>query len=304
MNRLRFLNYQRAKIPYKSKALRDNLAILQEKRINKPRQQKSDSMTSLTDLTQLMAALRHPETGCPWDIKQTNTSIGPYTLEETYELLQAIDSGDVENLREELGDLLFHIVFHAQIAQEHKQFNMADVVNTIVEKMKRRHPHVFAPQSNTSLNDQELKTQWQAQKMKEKKADTNDRVLDSVPLPLPALLRSQKLQDKAAEYNFDWPEIDPVFDKLNEELAELHEAIHEQDIGHVKEEIGDVIFACVNLARHLDIDAESALRQSNEKFISRFDFVVKAMQKNGYKFDPEQQDQMEKFWQQSKRVTE
>ncbi len=304
MNRLRFLNYQRAKIPYKSKALRDNLAILQEKRINKPRQQKSDSMTSLTDLTQLMAALRHPETGCPWDIKQTSASIGPYTLEETYELLQAIDSGDTDNLREELGDLLFHIVFHAQIAREHHQFTIGDVVNTIVVKMKHRHPHVFAPKSNTSLNDHELKTQWQAQKMKEKKADTNDRLLDSVPLPLPALMRSQKLQDKAAEYYFDWPEINPVFDKLNEELAELHEAIHEQDIDHMKEEIGDILFACVNLARHLDIDAESALRQSNEKFIKRFDFVVKAMQKNGYKFDPEQLDQMEKFWQQSKRVTE
>lgn len=256
-------------------------------------------MTSLTKLINLMTALRHPKTGCPWDIKQTSHSIASYTLEETYELLHAIESGDIENLKEELGDLLFHITFHAQIASEQNQFDIDDVINTIVEKMKQRHPHVFNPERDNKPSDAELKHQWQQLKQDAKPAST--RVLDEVGHKFPALIRAQKLQDAAAEYYFDWPETEPVLDKIEEEISELREALQRGDTAHIKSEMGDILFACTNLARHVDVDAESALRQTNEKFIRRFDYVVDQMNNAGIQFSPQQLEQMEQFWQQSKK---
>jgi len=258
-------------------------------------------MTSLTKLTELMAALRHPQDGCPWDIKQSSQSISAYTLEETYELLHAIQSDDIENIKEELGDLLFHIVFHAQIAAEKNQFNIDDVVQNIVDKMTRRHPHVFDAKHRNDLNEEELNEQWQDLKQQDK--PSSSRILDEVGHKFPALIRAQKLQDSAAEYYFDWPEVEPVLDKIEEEITELREAMKNKDQSHIQDEMGDILFACTNLARHVGVDAESALRQTNEKFIRRFDYVFKQMNAAGIEFSPQQLEQMELFWQQSKKIT-
>lgn len=258
-------------------------------------------MHALTKLTDLMAALRDPEQGCPWDIRQTSHSISHYTLEETYELLQAIDSENIDNLREELGDLLFHIVFHAQIARENGQFDIDDVIDGIVEKMTHRHPHVFDPEHANDLSDEQLKDQWR--QLKQQGKPKPQRVLDSVDHKLPAMMRAQKLQDAAADYYFDWPDAAPVLDKIEEEIGELREALANGDRAHAQAEMGDVLFACVNLARHIGVDAETALRQTNEKFIRRFDYVVAQMQQAGIEFSPQQLEQMEAFWQQSKSVT-
>ena len=258
-------------------------------------------MTALTPLIDLMAALRDPHSGCPWDIKQTSASIASYTLEETYELLHAIECNDQQHIREELGDLLFHIVFHARIAEENGHFNIAEVIETIVDKMIRRHPHVFEADRDNQISEQELHQQWQNQKQQEKEQPA--RVLDEVAQKLPAMMRAQKLQDVAAEYYFDWPDALPVLEKIEEEIGELRLAYQQGDQHHIRDEMGDVLFACVNLARHLSVDAESALRSSNEKFIRRFDYVVDAMQQSGIEFSPEQLQQMEVFWQQSKNVT-
>jgi len=256
-------------------------------------------MTQLHKLSELMAALRDPENGCPWDIRQTSRSISQYTLEETYELLQAIEREDIDNLREELGDLLFHVVFHAQIAREKGHFDIDDVIDGIVDKMTQRHPHVFDPHHTNDLDDDQLKAQWQ--RLKLKNSTIPERVLDSVDHKLPAMIRAQKLQDAAARYYFDWPDTAPVLDKIEEEIGELREALETGNQAHVQAEIGDVLFACINLARHIDVDAEAALRQTNEKFIRRFDYVVAQMQAAGIEFSPDQLAQMETFWQQSKK---
>lgn len=258
-------------------------------------------MSSISDLTRLMAALRHPDSGCPWDIKQTNQSISAYTLEETYELLHAVEARDISNLKEELGDLLFHIVFHARIAEEDGHFNIDDVIDTIVDKMTRRHPHVFAQDRDNRLTDEELDHQWQQYKTQDKAS--SKRVLDEIGHKFPAMMRAQLLQDKAAEFCFDWPDVTPVLDKIEEEIQELREAMNAKEMRHVRAEMGDLLFACVNLARHLKLDAETALRQTNEKFIRRFDYVHAQMQAAGIEFTPEQLDHMERFWQQSKKVT-
>jgi ATP diphosphatase len=260
-------------------------------------------MPDLTPLTDLMAALRDPESGCPWDIKQTSRSIAGYTLEETYELLHAIESDDIEHIREELGDLLFHVVFHSQIAAENRQFDIDEVINGIVAKMTRRHPHVFEDTRDNQIDEAELMQQWAAQKKADKQQKTTARSLDEVAQKLPAMMRAQKLQDVAAEYHFDWPDAMPVLDKIEEEVNELREALALGDQDEVRAEMGDILFACVNLARHVGVDAESALRASNEKFIHRFDHVVNEMQRAGIEFSPDQLDQMEAFWQQSKNVT-
>lgn len=258
-------------------------------------------MPNLKPLTDLMAALRDPDSGCPWDLKQTPQSITHYTLEETHELLHAIENSDIENQKEELGDLLFHIVFYAQMAKEQNQFDIEDVIATVVDKMTRRHPHVFDDDRNNRLSEDELHAQWQQYKQQEGKHPA--RILDDIGHKYPAMTRAQKLQDRAAEYYFDWPDAYQVLDKIEEEISELREALQQGDTNHIRFEMGDILFACVNLARHVNVDAESALRQTNEKFIRRFDYVVQQMQSAGIEFSPEQLDQMELFWQQSKKVT-
>lgn len=256
-------------------------------------------MADLNPLTELMLRLRDPDSGCPWDLKQTHQSIARYTLEETYELLHALHIGDTEEFKKELGDLLFHIVFHAQIACENGEFCIQEVIDGIVEKMIRRHPHVFDAQKDNKLSEQALDQQWNEIKQLEKPRQDD---FSSIGEHLPALLRAKKLQDEAAKYHFDWPDAQTVLEKIEEELAEFRQALQQNDPQAMQSELGDLLFACTNLARHADIDTEEALRQTNEKFIKRFDFVRQQMKHHGEAFSPEQLDTMERFWQQSKSV--
>jgi len=256
-------------------------------------------MSAIDELLQVMRDLRDPGTGCPWDIRQTSASIAAYTLDETHELLDAIERDDTENLKEELGDLLFNIVFHARIAEEKGQFNFDDVAKGISEKMRRRHPHVFGPEREQQHSEESLSQQWQALKREEKQGRE--------PLPMgsdsasnSAIYRAREIQKKAATFGFDWPDIRPVFDKLEEELGELKHAFDTGDEKAISDEIGDLIFVCVNLARHADINAEMALRGTNQKFLRRFAYVQQQMQAAGIEMDQQQLEQMEGFWQDAK----
>lgn len=258
-------------------------------------------MSAIDELLQVMKDLRNPESGCPWDIRQTSASIAPYTLDETHEVLDAIERGDMDNLREELGDLLFNIVFHARIAEERGSFDFADVARGIADKMRRRHPHVFGELRDAKLSDSELSRQWQALKAEEKAGD------DSRP-PAPddginsAFYRAHRLQRDAARVGFDWPGIEPVFDKLEEEIAELRHAFGSGDRDAIAAELGDVLFVCINLARHARVNAEMALRQTNAKFVRRFDYVRAQMADAGIEMDRQELEQMELFWQEAKAI--
>lgn len=260
-------------------------------------------MNNIEKLLTLMERLRTPRTGCPWDLKQTNASIAAYTLEETHEALDAIERDDMDNLKEELGDLLFHIVFHTRIAQERGSFDFDQVVEGIITKMTRRHPHVFDQNHQANTDEETLKQQWQDLKAQEKASS------HIVPTPFglnsasqPAIKRAITLQQEAAEYGFDWPELSLVIDKLDEEVIELKQAIESGDLTHVSDELGDVLFVCLNIARHLKIEAEMSLRDTNQKFIRRFDYVKQQMQSSDINMNQQALDQMEAFWQQSKSV--
>ncbi len=262
-------------------------------------------------LLDVMAALRNPESGCPWDIKQSFASLIPYTLEEAYEVADAIEQGDLQGLKYELGDLLFQVVFYAQIAREQSLFEFADVVDAISEKLVSRHPHVFAGQCYD--NEAELHQAWEQHKAKERdahaivqsvaeQADTQKAsVLAGVAAALPALVRAQKLQKRAARSGFDWPEVEPVLDKLQEEVNEVREAVGEQDQAAMFEEIGDLLFSVVNLARHLGVDAEEALRAGNHKFISRFSHIEQSLQQAGHSIEQQDLQTLESLWQAAKR---
>lgn len=258
-------------------------------------------MTAIESLLKIMVDLRDPENGCPWDIRQTSASIAPHTLDETHELLDAIETGDVENLKEELGDLLFNIVFHARIAEEKGHFNFDQVATGIVEKMTRRHPHVFDHTHDQPTDAASLAQQWQALKAEEKKSSSaSDFSADQQSNS--AMYRARNIQQEAAKYGFDWSDVSFVVDKLDEEIAELKEAMEQGDKSAISDELGDVLFVCVNLARHNKLNAEIALRDTNQKFIRRFKFVQQQMQQAGIVMDQQQLDQMEGFWQQSKAV--
>lgn len=271
-------------------------------------------------LLDVMAALRDPESGCPWDIKQSFASLIPYTLEEAYEVADAIEQGDLQGLKYELGDLLFQVVFYAQIAREQSLFEFADVVDAISEKLVNRHPHVFAGQSYD--NEAELHQAWEQHKAKERdaqaivqatvqaeteqtgaeQADTQKAsVLAGVAAALPALARAQKLQKRAARSGFDWPEVEPVLDKLQEEIDEVREAVQQRDQAAMCEEIGDLLFSVVNLARHLGVDAEEALRAGNRKFISRFSHIEQSLQQAGQSIEQQDLQTLESLWQAAKR---
>lgn len=255
-------------------------------------------MSAIEELLQVMRELRHPEHGCPWDLRQTSASIAPYTLDETHELLDAIDSGDTDNLKEELGDLLFNIVFHARIAEEQGQFDFDDVARGIVDKMRRRHPHVFGELRDAELSDEALAKLWHEAKQQEKPlAESRPGESDSVSSPM---FRARELQKDAARLGFDWPDIEPVFDKLQEEIAELRQAFRAGNRDAIGDEIGDVIFVCINIARHAGINAEISLRGTNAKFVRRFGYVQEQMQAAGIEMQQQQLDEMEKFWQQAK----
>jgi ATP diphosphatase len=226
--------------------------------------------TAIERLREIMRRLRDPERGCPWDVQQTFRSIAPYTIEEAHEVADAIERGDLDDLRDELGDLLFQVVFHAQMASERQAFDFDQVADSIADKLVRRHPHVFADERFESAAEQTAA--WESIKAAERadKGETDDSALAGVSRGLPALRRAVKLQKRAARVGFDWPSHRPVFDKLREELDELEAGVDTGDADNIEEEIGDLLFAITNLARKLDVDPGSALRRSNHKFERRF----------------------------------
>jgi len=252
-------------------------------------------------LLDVMAALRDPDSGCPWDIKQTFKSIVPYTLEEAYEVADAIEQEDMPALKSELGDLLFQVVFYAQIAKEQGEFEFNDVVDAVSEKLVRRHPHVFADEQYA--DDAVLNEAWEKAKAAERDRESDVEkasVLDGVAMALPALKRAQKLQKRAARVGFDWPAIEPVFAKIEEEIQELKEAMQQRDKMLVHEEMGDVLFSCVNLARHLGVDSEESLRSCNQKFERRFSHIEETLEAKKQPFESQSLDQLEKMWQDAK----
>ncbi|MEN8170201.1 MAG: nucleoside triphosphate pyrophosphohydrolase [Pseudomonadota bacterium] len=254
---------------------------------------------NINKLLQVMAALRDPEGGCPWDIEQDFSTVAPYTIEEAYEVADAIERGELGELRDELGDLLFQVVFHARIAEEQGVFDFDDVVTAIVEKMIRRHPHVFADEE---VADAEAQTRaWEAQKVKERKVKgQSSSLLDGITLGLPALSRAEKLQKRAAGAGFDWPEIAPVFDKIHEEIEEVHAELDGDDHQALHNEIGGLLFACVNLARHAGVDAEQALRSANKKFVDRFQYVEQALAMQGSSIEEADVERMDGLWDEAK----
>ena len=253
-------------------------------------------------LIEIMARLRAPEGGCPWDLEQTFATIAPYTVEEAYEVSDAIQRGDLADLKEELGDLLLQVVFHARMAEEMDAFAFEDVAKAIADKMIRRHPHVFGDASERDVETQTVS--WEATKAAEraeKAAKTPASALDGVALALPALMRAEKLQKRAARVGFDWPEARQVLDKIEEEIGELRAEI---DAGAPKEavedEVGDLMFALANLARHLKVDPEVALRRCNAKFERRFRAIEAALAADGRKPDDASLEEMEVLWQRAK----
>lgn len=253
-----------------------------------------------TKLLEIMARLRNPEGGCPWDLEQNFATIAPYTVEEAYEVADAIARNDMDGLREELGDLLLQVVFHAQMAKEGDLFSFEDVAAAINDKMIRRHPHVFG---DAEIADATAQTaNWETIKAAERKKKTRDRVLDDVPGALPALMRAQKLQSRAARVGFDWPDVRGVMAKIAEETIEVDEAIKANDQNHIAEEIGDLLFAVVNLARFTGVDAEDALRNANAKFTRRFEAVEDGVNASGKGFDSTTLDEMEAFWVAAKKA--
>ena len=302
-------------------------------------------------LLEIMAQLRDPESGCPWDVKQTMESLTRYTIEEAYEVADAIASGDMHDIKDELGDLLFQVVFYAQIASESSAFSFDDVAQSISDKLVRRHPHVFGAQSvddgkgsekggealqRARLSDTALNAQWDAIKAQEKQLEkqrseqrvqaAETSILDSVPKGMPALMYAQKLQKACAKVGFDWADVAPVIDKVREEVEEIQleldykqraetaaekasqyvnstsdgEALHDNQ-NAIEEEIGDALFAMVNLARHCKVDADTALRNASNKFANRFKGVERLAAKQGETLDALTLDEMEALWQQVKQ---
>ena len=265
----------------------------------------------ISRLLEIMAALRTPVTGCPWDLEQNFETIAPYTLEEAYEVADAISRGDLVDLRDELGDLLLQVVFHAQMAKEQGAFDFGGVVDAITTKMIRRHPHVFGDDKARGAGM--AKGMWERIKAEEKAAKRAARIangldpedhgkgyLDGVPVALPALTRALKLQEKAARVGFDWKDAKPILDKIEEEIAELREAIESDDRSAVEDEFGDVLFALVNFGRHLKIDPEKAVRGTNEKFRMRLHAVERALEQAGSSLEEASLDEMEALWQRAK----
>lgn len=253
---------------------------------------------SLHALLALMARLRDPENGCPWDREQTCATIVPHTLEEAYEVADAIAREDWDGLRDELGDLLFQVVFYAQIAREEGRFDFADVARGIVEKMTRRHPHVFADARYADADEQTAA--WERLKAAEK-AETPAGVLDGVPLALPALTRAIKLQKKASKVGFDWGALEPILAKIQEEIGEIrHEIAVRAPVERLSDELGDVLFAVANLARHLKLDPEAALRGTNQKFERRFRRIEQWLADDGRSPAQSTLAEMDQLWERAK----
>lgn len=272
----------------------------------------SGAAYQLTDLLYLMARLRDPDGGCPWDLQQDFTSIVPHTLEEAYEVADAIEREDFAHLPSELGDLLFQVVYYSQLGNEQQLFDFSTVVHSITEKLVRRHPHVFpdgqlySRVSAAAINTEQVKERWEEIKQQERaeQAEPKQRVsaLADIPLNLPALSRALKIQKRASNVGFDWSSLPPVIDKVSEELEEVREAISSGEQAAISEELGDLLFATVNVARHLQINPETALRAANIKFTERLQHVEQQAQQQGITLSECSEAQLDAFWNLAKQA--
>lgn len=276
-----------------------------------------EELNPVEKLVAIMAMLRDQQAGCPWDLEQTIASLAPYTIEEVYEVVDAIEKNDMVDLEDELGDLLFQVIFYAQIASEEGKFDFNDIAAAITRKLIRRHPHVF-PGGDVSrfgkqaeLSPDEVVSNWELIKKQEREEKQSrrghvpvpeaDSVLHDVPRALPALERAKKLQKRAASHGFDWPEIAPVLSKLKEEIAEFEQALLASDKQHLEHELGDIFFAAVNLARHTGIEPEAALRGANKRFEERFQWIEKALQQANRKLDDASLEELDRLWDKAKK---
>lgn len=261
----------------------------------------------LDDLKLLMSRLRDPIDGCPWDKEQSFETIVPHTLEESYELADAISKGDMQHIKEELGDVLFQVIFYSQLGKEQQAFDLNDVISELTAKLIRRHPHVFPEGTLESrageqkAENAQIKQAWETIKSQERQDKDQLSVLDDIPLALPALNRAGKLQKRAARVGFDWPEITPVLDKLQEEIIELEQARLQSDVVAIESELGDILFCCVNLARHLKINPETALRSTNQKFERRFKYIEQQCQEQGKRLEDTPLEELDRLWDQAKK---
>lgn len=277
-----------------------------------------DTLTAIERLIAIMSMLRDKQHGCPWDLEQTIKSLLPYTLEEVYEVVDAIENNDLVELEDELGDLLFQVIFYAQIAKEQGVFDFQDIANSISDKLVRRHPHVFpggdvqqfgVPQD---ISAQQVVVNWEAIKEQEReekrrKGSTKasvelESVLDDVPRALPAVERARKLQKRAAQLGFDWTEITPVLEKLKEEVAEFEEALASGEQERMSDELGDVLFAAINLARHSKIEPETALRSANRRFEKRFKWIESSLSGQGKLLKETNLEELDALWDQAKEA--
>lgn len=273
-----------------------------------------DDKKTIADLIAVMAALRTPITGCPWDLAQNFETIAPYTIEEAYEVADAIARGHTDDLKDELGDLLLQVVYHARMAEEAGQFQFDDVADGIVRKMIRRHPHVFGNEAERAAGAspgfwERIKAEERDAKSGGDNSDQLQRTLADVPVGLPALTRAIKLQNKAAKVGFDWPSLAPVFDKMREELGELEAALSDMDPtrhdtrsagSNIEEEFGDLLFVMANVGRHLKLDPEAALRQANQKFIARFEHIENRLAESGRTPSNSTLEEMDRLWVEAK----
>jgi len=258
-------------------------------------------MNNLQRLLNIMATLRDPAKGCPWDKEQNFASIAPYTIEEAYEVADAIARKDMQAMKDELGDLLFQVVFHSQMAHEQGLFGFDDVAQAISDKMERRHPHVFGKEHIASAAEQTIA--WEEHKRRERESDSQQSVLDNIPLALPALTRAAKLGKRAATIGFEWPDVQGALDKMSEELREVQQAVNDHaSTEELTDELGDVLFCVVNVCRHLHIDPEAALRAVNNKFERRFRHVESRLKENNQ--DPKQTSLavMDSYWDEAKQM--
>ena len=270
-----------------------------------------ETATPIERIRYLMARLREPEVGCPWDAKQTFATIAPFTIEEAYEVADAIARGDLDHLQEELGDLLFQVIFYCQMAEEKDRFDLNAVAQTLERKLVRRHPHVFPDgtlasrlESPQQAQEAQIKTNWDAIKLQEKaeKNQLPESILDAVPAGMSPVRKAQKLQSVAAKKGFDWEDPLKVMDKLQEELAELQDEVQsDAPLDKIADELGDLMFCCVNLARHFKLDAEMVMTRVNHKFERRFRALETALQQQGISLDDASLEQMEAQWQAAKR---
>lgn len=277
-----------------------------------------EALTAIDRLIAIMTMLRDKQHGCPWDLEQTIKSLLPYTLEEVYEVADAIENNDLVELEDELGDLLFQVIFYAQIAKEQGAFDFQDIATAITDKLVRRHPHVF-PDGDVEqfgipqdISAQQVVVNWEAIKELEREekrkkggkqaAQEVESILDDVPRALPAMERARKLQKRAAQVGFDWAEIAPVLEKLKEEVAEFEEALASGDLERMSDELGDVLFATINLARHSKIEPEVALRSTNRRFETRFKWIEAALSNQGKVFKGTNLEELDALWDQAKKT--